>query len=78
MSVPSNGEQKHVSPTGRLGKPDTKKRAYNILIGEEQVDVIKNKIYHMAFFPQGCKVAAIALATLSQSRQKEIGRERVV
>lgn len=32
----------------------------------------------MAFFPQGYKMAAIALAILSKSRQKEIRRERVV
>lgn len=72
MSMFGNGEQKHASPT------HTKKRAYNILMREEQIDVIKNTIYHMAFFPQGCKMAAVALAILSQSRQKEIGRETVV
>ena len=56
--TPGNGEQKNVSLIGRLCKPGIKKRVYNVLIREEQIDVIKTTIYLMAFFPQSCKMAA--------------------
>lgn len=57
-SIPGNGEQKNVSLIGGLCKPGIKKRVYNVLIREEQIDVIKTTIYLMAFFPQSCKMAA--------------------
>ena len=56
--IPGNGEQKNVSLIGRLCKPGIKKRVYNVLIREEQIDVIKTTIYLMAFFPQSYQMAA--------------------
>ena len=78
QSYTSSGEQKNAPLTGRLCEPGTKKRVYNVLIREGQINVIKTTIYHMAFFPQSCMMASGALAILSQSGQKETGREKKV
>ena len=77
QSYTSSGEQKNAPLTGRLCEPGTKKRVYNVLIREGQINVIKTTIYHMAFFPQSCMMASGALAILSQSgRKKQEGRKK--
>lgn len=53
-------------------KPHSKERYIIFFQEREQTDVIRNTIYHTAFFTQGHKMAAIALAILSKSRQKVI------